>query len=384
MVKVNGKTADFSLQIAGAQKTMESREASGDFRKLLQGKQNSTAEDSKGSTDVKEDTKPTENKETSVEGMEDEKTQTDDVQAEGLLTAYQIGQELRPELIQLAPKTTAETEETASTMTEELPVGATESAEIPGKSALPITEEGKSSVLTIGATVQTVGKAEAKDMMPVKESAGLELQGVAVEEIKPEQSAEQNPAQQNTEQESTAREQAQPDDGMMQQIAATQIQQPATQGVQREVFPEENVAPVQVSQPEELPEKVTDQILAKVNEGVTEFEIHIEPENLGKIAVKILYQAGQATVSILCSEKRALDVLGNNAREIGNVLQRNLGGETTIIVEKQETDYLHQNREDNQQSQQDAQQQQKKEQNQKQNAEDAEQFLQRLRLGLMG
>ena len=141
---------------------------------------------------------------------------------------------------------------------------------------------------------------------------------------------------------------------------------------------------MQVSQPEELPEKVTDQILAKVNEGVTEFEIHIEPENLGKIAVKILYQAGQATVSILCSEKRALDVLGNNAREIGNVLQRNLGGETTIIVEKQETDYLHQNREDNQQSQQDAQQQQKKEQNQKQNAEDAEQFLQRLRLGLMG
>lgn len=383
MVKVSGKTADLSLQIAGAQKTTDKREVSDDFRKLLQGKQNSTAEDSKGSTDVEKDTKPTEDKEASVEGTKEEKTQTDDTQAEGLLAAYQISQELRPELIQLAPEMTARSEAAALMGAEELSLGVTEGAEVSEEVILPAAEEEKSSVLMTETAVQTVGKAETKEVMPTKETTGLELQGAALEEVKPEQGAGQNPAQQNAEQESTAQSQVQSDDSAMQQIAATQVQQPGMQGMHREVSPEENVVPVQVSQPEELPEKVTDQILTKVTEGVTEFEIHIEPENLGKIAVKILYQAGQATVSILCSEKRALDVLGNNAREIGNVLQRNLGGETTIIVEKQETDYLHQNKEENQQSQQDAQQQ-KKEQNQKQNAEDAEQFLQRLRLGLMG
>lgn len=116
-------------------------------------------------------------------------------------------------------------------------------------------------------------------------------------------------------------------------------------------------------------------------EGVKEFEIHIEPVNLGKIAVKVLYEGNQATISIICSEKRAMDALSQNAREIGNIIDRNLGGETTIIVEKQESDYLNQTRDENEQADQNGKQQ-KEEKNKNHEGEDAEQFLQKLRLGL--
>ena len=150
--------------------------------------------------------------------------------------------------------------------------------------------------------------------------------------------------------------------------------------MQADANPQE-VTTVHVAQPEELPDKLTDQILGKMQEGVQSFEIEIEPENLGKIAVKIMYEDGQATVSILCTEKKALDVLGNHAREIGGIIDRNLGGETKIFVEKQEPDYLNQNKDENQHGKQDEQGQQK-ESHKKQDSEDSEQFLQKLRLGL--
>ena len=141
---------------------------------------------------------------------------------------------------------------------------------------------------------------------------------------------------------------------------------------------------MQVPQPEELPEKVTEQLMAKISEGVQEFEIHIEPVNLGKIAVKILYHEGQATVSIMCSEKRTFEMLGRSAGEIGQVIEKNLGGTTTIIVDKQESDYLNQTRDENQKNGQNSEQEQQKESKNDKDAEDAEQLLQKLRLGLVG
>ena len=174
---------------------------------------------------------------------------------------------------------------------------------------------------------------------------------------------------------------AQPEHFAAEQAAAA-VRPEAEQSVRTEVERPETAARVYVEQPEELPEKVTDTLLAKLVEGVKEFEIHIEPVNLGKIAVKVLYEGNQATISIVCSEKRAMDALSQNAREIGNIIDRNLGGETTIIVDKQETDYLNQTRDENEQTNQN--QRQKEEKSQNQDGEDAEQFLQRLRLGLTG
>ena len=139
-----------------------------------------------------------------------------------------------------------------------------------------------------------------------------------------------------------------------------------------------------VPQPEELPEKLTDQLLTKMADGVKDFESEIEPVNLGKIAVKISYENGQANISILCSEKKALDVLEQNVKEICGVIERNFGGTTTIILDKPENDYLNQARDENGPGRQNQEQEQPKEGKQQQSEDDAEQFLQKLRLGLVG
>lgn len=176
--------------------------------------------------------------------------------------------------------------------------------------------------------------------------------------------------------------QAQSNDHQAEQTAAAPVAQAPVRDMSDNMKPQE-VTTVHVAQPEELPEKLTDQILGKMEEGIQSFEIEIEPENLGKISVKIMYEDGQATVSILCTEKKALDVLGTHAREIGGIIDRNLGGETKIIVEKQDPDYLNQNKDENQQGKQNEQEQRKEEQK-KQDTQDSEQFFQKLRLGLMG
>ena len=116
--------------------------------------------------------------------------------------------------------------------------------------------------------------------------------------------------------------QSQANDYQAEQSAAAPVAQAPVKNIQEDV-PRE-VTTIHVAQPEELPDKLTDQIVGKMQEGVDSFEIEIEPENLGKIAVKIQYQDGQATVSIFCTEKRALEVLGDRAREIGMIIERNL------------------------------------------------------------
>lgn len=139
---------------------------------------------------------------------------------------------------------------------------------------------------------------------------------------------------------------------------------------------------IQVSKPEEIPQKLTEELLVKTNEGVKEFEIQLEPGNLGKIAIKVNYEQGQTVISILCSEKKTLDLIGLNAKEIGYVMEQNLGDTTTIYVDKQENDYLQQNGEGQDHTGRDSEQERQREENRKNQTDDSQQFIQKLRLGL--
>lgn len=144
-----------------------------------------------------------------------------------------------------------------------------------------------------------------------------------------------------------------------------------------------NTERMYVSEPEQIMEKLPDNIIEKLSLGVKEFEIQIEPEHLGKIAIKVMYDRGQTIVSIACTEQKTMDLVEKNARNLGNVMERNLGSETTVVIEKKEPDYLHQNHEqsrgdDRRQSEQERQ----REENKKNDTDESGQFLQRLRLGL--
>lgn len=222
--------------------------------------------------------------------------------------------------------------------------------------------------------------AEVHVQTEAKPQEAVQVKAPEVQEAAPERVEAAPVRREAVRTQSTGEEnQSQANDYQAEQSAAAPVAQTPVKNIQEDV-PRE-VTTIHVAQPEELPDKLTDQIVGKMQEGVDSFEIEIEPENLGKIAVKIQYQDGQATVSIFCTEKRALEVLGDRAREIGVIIDRNLGGETKIFVEKQEPDYLNRNNDENQQGRQDGQEQQK-ESGKKQEADDSEQFLQKLRLGL--
>ncbi|MDD3142303.1 MAG: hypothetical protein PHX08_25525, partial [Lachnospiraceae bacterium] len=58
---------------------------------------------------------------------------------------------------------------------------------------------------------------------------------------------------------------------------------------------------VSVKTPEELPQKILDTLNDKLALKQKEFEIQIEPYNLGKIAIKVAYEQNSTTISIVCS-----------------------------------------------------------------------------------
>lgn len=379
MVNVSVKAPDIGFTSTDSSKTASTvKNAQSDqFKKLLQGRQDDSQdmgakEVSKDAKDVKTEKseKPEESKggdKDLKEDQTDETVSTDDSQARGLLAAYQMDQGLRPELLTAEPEVVIDMPEAVEAVPEAavdltgemISEAAPEQAEV-------LTEAAGTAVSGFQAEVTQQETIQVKE--PEAQAAAPEtVDAVPVrkETVKTQSAGEEN--------------QSRPEDHQMEQTAASVVQAPV-RNVQEDVIPQE-VTTVHVAQPEELPEKLTDQILSKMSEGVQSFEIEIEPENLGKIAVKILYEDGQATVSVLCTEKKALDVLGDHAGEIGGIIDRNLGGETKIIVEKQESDYLNQDRDENQQGKQ-GEQEQQKEGNKKQDNQDSEQFLQKLRLGL--
>lgn len=379
MVNVSVKAPDIGFQTTDSSKTAGTgikTSQSEQFKKLLQGKQDdvqdgSTEEVSKDSRPDQTEApkKPEEGKDKETgEGTSEDAASTDDSQARGLLAAYQMGQGLRPELLTAEPEVVIEMPEGIQADT--------------GIAAADLTE----TMTAVETTAQADVQAEAGEVSAAGFQAEVkpeETVQMKAPEVRTEgtEAAETAPVRRETVKAQSAEEnQMQTDDHQAQQSAAASTVQTPVRTMQEDVKPQE-VTTVHVAQPEELPDKLTDQILGKMQEGVQSFEIEIEPENLGKIAVKIMYEDGQATVSILCTEKKALDVLGNHAREIGGIIDRNLGGETKIFVEKQEPDYLNQNKDENQHGKQDEQGQQK-ESHKKQDSEDSEQFLQKLRLGL--
>ena len=386
MDSLSVKGSDISLQLTGSQKTGgNAGSGADDFRVLLQGKQENSqsTKDSKeiakdnndvdpGKDDVSNDT---EKDQVSEDTGKTDKTEEPDSQTDGLMAAYQLSQGMRPEMIQIMQVT----EEAAP---EVMPVD-TESLTGAG-----ISEE---AVVT---QVQAEGVADVqpKQTADTKQQAGADTAEIRTADIQPAEHTDLSETKQETSDLASQLKdrgktpqpeeelKVQPENTMMTEAAPVMAEAPRTERAEVPVY--ENVTTVHVEQPEELPQKVTDQLLSKLAEGATEFEIHIEPANLGKLAIKVLYEGGQATISIICSEKKAWEALGQNAREIGNIIDRNLGEETTIIVEKQETDYLNQTRDENEQAGEE--QRKQKENGKNQDSEDAGDFLQKLRLGLAG
>lgn len=139
---------------------------------------------------------------------------------------------------------------------------------------------------------------------------------------------------------------------------------------------------IHVSQPEELPKELTKELVLKTTAGQNEFEIQITPKHLGDITVRVLHQDGMSVVSIVCSEKKTMALLAQSAKDIGAVMEQNLGKPTEIYVEKHEGENFWQEQQENDHAGRESEQQRQREQQEKMKAAKSARFLQELRLGL--
>ena len=140
-----------------------------------------------------------------------------------------------------------------------------------------------------------------------------------------------------------------------------------------------------VSKQEELPQELTRQLLVKASSGRNEFEIQITPKHLGEITVRIAQEDGCSVVSIICSEKKTMELLTQSAKEIGSVMEQNLGKPTEIYVDEQKSETLWQDgQQDQDHSGRESEQYRQKEEQEKMQKAENTRFLQELRLGLIG
>ena len=64
------------------------------------------------------------------------------------------------------------------------------------------------------------------------------------------------------------------------------------------------------------------------------WSLELEPASLGKLTIKLAYEAGRAAVSILASNPRTLELLSQKASEIATILKEHTGEETVIYTEQ--------------------------------------------------
>ncbi|WP_367568881.1 flagellar hook-length control protein FliK [Lacrimispora sp.] len=152
--------------------------------------------------------------------------------------------------------------------------------------------------------------------------------------------------------------------------------QPAGSAEHRSEKIEEVHVSVNAENLEELESKLSEQILKQVRGGKGELDIQLEPHNLGKIRIKISYEDNQISVSLLCTESKTLKLLSQTAGDLGSILESSLERPFQIQVDKQETDYL------NQQQDQNRGQEQREQHQGRQQDGNREDFIQKLRLGI--
>ena len=128
--------------------------------------------------------------------------------------------------------------------------------------------------------------------------------------------------------------------------------------------------------PETFPQDVGTRLAASLPRTDGTLTIELEPAALGKMTIKVVYEAGKAAVSIVSANPRTVELLSQNAGEIARILEERTGQVTEVYTP------------DPRQSMEDGQAGQERQQHQQENPEkekhdQTESFTQMLRLGLV-
>jgi len=137
---------------------------------------------------------------------------------------------------------------------------------------------------------------------------------------------------------------------------------------------------------EEYADMLKDLIAKQIVSGKQEIELSLTPKSLGNLIVKVAYEAGETTVSIICTNQKAMQAMSQKAGELGHVLENSLGTRMEVVVEtetRQQESYLYQDGRNGSGGQEEQEQNSSGQKKQQEGKEaDPQDFLQQLRLGL--
>lgn len=154
-------------------------------------------------------------------------------------------------------------------------------------------------------------------------------------------------------------------------------------GTRESAFAGERTEPIPVkTTPETMPQDLGQTLAGRIGGGPKTIVIELEPASLGKLTIRLTYEASRAALSIAASNPKTLELLNQRAGEIAQILEEKTGQETVIFTQptEQEPQY-----EDGRSSQGGAQQEDREERrgDGQQKEQQAASFAQQLRLGLI-
>ncbi|MBS5521598.1 MAG: hypothetical protein KHX56_04925 [Clostridiales bacterium] len=133
--------------------------------------------------------------------------------------------------------------------------------------------------------------------------------------------------------------------------------------------------------PSVLAEDVVQVLKTHISSQNEHLEIALEPEHLGKIVIDVFHKAGHTEIMLRCSEEKTWDLLGHEAKNMGQIMEAHLKEPTVVFVEGKESDYI--NQEKGQESRQQHEDDRGRQPRKDEAKEDSASFLHQLRLGLI-
>lgn len=130
--------------------------------------------------------------------------------------------------------------------------------------------------------------------------------------------------------------------------------------------------------PKETISDMTAKIMTNIKDGIKEFNIVLNPKELGEISVKIAFEMSKISVLVSCENSKTQNLMLSSKGDLRSIIENNFASEVVVQVEEQDQrqDYTKQeSQNDNSENRQPKQQKNK--------SDDGQAFLQQLRLGLV-
>lgn len=128
-------------------------------------------------------------------------------------------------------------------------------------------------------------------------------------------------------------------------------------------------------------QEIADTILVRAAQNNREFEMQLNPEELGKVKIKMVFEEGKIHIGMTCDNQKAMDLLSSTSSRLKELIEERTGSEVNVHVEQEsETPYHEQEKQNDREN--DARQNTNRRQSGKESA-DSMDFIQQLRLGLV-